>query len=390
MANIINIDITDTAYGGYGVGRSSEGQVIFVPFTVEGDNVDCEIIENKKRLAYAKLVEVKKASPYRISPSCKYFSKCGGCSFAHISYDKQVKVKKRILEKSLHKYEHTLPEITFHKSSQQGYRIRATVRIQSGKVGFYAFKSNKFIAVDNCIVIKQSLFEKFKEFALRNNTFKGEAYAIETPEGLSVANITSEVTQAIDFKDIFDGVMYNNRGYGLKNIGYPTNAGTIGVGRDTFFQANGYLIDEFQSLASSRVDYGLDVVELYAGAGFFTSAINKQGNNVIGVETSQTAVNLAKNYGYNVVEQDSSYFINKTKKAEIIFVDPPREGLSQKVVDNIKRLNPISVVYVSCDVATLSRDIIKLSDKYKIETIDIFDMFPDTYHIETVCKLVRL
>ncbi len=389
MSNIINLDITDTAYGGYGVGRSSEGQVVFVPFTVEGDNVDCEIVENKKRLAFARLVKIKKLSPHRIKPECKHFSVCGGCSFGHISYNAQVDIKKRIVEKALHKYPHELPDISFHQSPQVGYRVRATVRVQEGRAGFYAFKTNKFVAVDDCVVIKPTLFAKLKEFAMRNKSFNGEVYAIETPDGLSIANITSEINCDIDIKDIFDGVTHNKRSYGLKHIGYTTKAGTVGVGRDSFFQANGYLMDDFQTLATSHVSHGLDVIELYAGAGFFTSAIAKQGNNVIGAETSQTAVNLAKYHGYNVVEQESSQFLRKAKTADIIFVDPPREGVSQKVIDNIKRLKPVSVIYVSCDPATLARDLVKLSDSYKLETLDIFDMFPDTYHVETVCRLVR-
>ncbi len=125
---IKNLEITDTAYGGAGVGRSKSGQVIFVQKTVEGDVVDAEIFEDKKSFAFACLIKIVKPSSLRIKPKCTEAGMCGGCSFAHISYSAQKDIKKHIVSSQFRKYKHGLPEIKIIESSNQEYRLRATAR----------------------------------------------------------------------------------------------------------------------------------------------------------------------------------------------------------------------------------------------------------------------
>ena len=160
---IKNLEITDTSYGGAGVGRSESGQVIFVQKTVEGDIVDAEIFEDKKSFAFARLIKIVKPSSLRVKPVCSEANICGGCSFAHILYDAQKNIKKRIVLNQFRKYKHNIPEINFIESSNQEYRLRATARSRNGRIGFFEHGTNKLIAAEKCPVIKGSLYNKMKE-----------------------------------------------------------------------------------------------------------------------------------------------------------------------------------------------------------------------------------
>ena len=384
---IKNLEITDTSYGGAGVGRSESGQVIFVQKTVEGDIVDAEIFEDKKSFAFARLFKIVQPSSLRVNPVCSEANMCGGCSFAHILYDAQKNIKKRIVLNQFRKYKHNIPEINFIESSNQEYRLRTTARSRNGRIGFFEHGTNKLIAAEKCPVIKGSLYNKMKEFAYINN-LTGEIYAIENDEGLSLADIKSE---SIDYKNMgsFEGVCINNKKYGLSNIAFNTPYGAVQVTYKSFFQANRYLLKEFQEYALSLVSSGLDITELYAGAGFFTCALMEKGK-VEACESEQISSNLGRQSGYNIKTSDSGTFLSKVKKCDSLFLDPPRDGADKKVIENIKRLNPYEIVYVSCNPVTLARDIIRLEEKYKITDLTLFDMYPDTYHIESVVRLQRI
>ncbi len=384
---IKNLEITDTAYGGAGVGRSKSGQVIFVQKTVEGDVVDAEIFEDKKSFAFACLIKIVKPSSLRIKPKCTEAGMCGGCSFAHISYSAQKDIKKHIVSSQFRKYKHGLPEIKIIESSNQEYRLRATARSKNGKIGFFEHGTNKLIAAEKCPVIKESLYNKMKEFAYANN-LTGEIYAVENDEGLSLADIKSE---SIKYKSMgsFEGVCINNKKYGRSNIAFNTPYGAVQVTYKSFFQANRYLLKEFQEYAVSLVSSGLDIVELYAGAGFFTCALMEKGK-VEACESDQISSNLGRQSGYNIKISDSGTFLSKIKKCDSLFLDPPRDGADKKVIENIKRLSPYEIIYVSCSPVTLARDIIRLEEKYKITDFTLFDMYPDTYHIESVVRLQRI
>lgn len=226
-----------------------------------------------------------------------------------------------------------------------------------------------------------------KEFAYTNN-LTGEIYAVENDEGLSLADIKAE---RIEYKNMgsFEGVCINNKKYGRSNIAFNTPYGAVQVTYKSFFQANRYLLKEFQEYAASLVSSGLDIVELYAGAGFFTCALMEKGK-VEACESDQISSNLGRQFGCNIKTSDSSTFLSKIKKCDSLFLDPPRDGADKKVIENIKRLSPYEIIYVSCNPVTLARDIIRLEEKYKITDFALFDMYPDTYHIESVVRLQRI
>lgn len=384
METLKNIEIFDTAYGGYGVGKNRDGQIVFVSGAVEGDICDIKITEKKKSFLYGKIKNINRPSDYRVEATCKQADKCGGCSFCHINYDYQLIIKEKIIKNIFRKF-NNFPNIITHKSNGIDYRIRAKVRAKNGKVGFIGFKSNDFIPVDNCQIIKPSLFNKIKEFANVNN-LSGEVEGLETPDEIFFANVKSNYQ--IKDKSLFNGISINGKYSGLKYSSYNTKFGDVGVTCGSFFQSNRFLIDEFQEKAISLVPEYLSVAELYAGSGFFTCGLINN-RKVKATEFNQRAVELGKIYNLPIVAMDSGRFLKKIKDIDVVFLDPPRAGVDNNVIKEILRIKPLYIIYVSCNPQTLSRDIIKLSDSYKIETYDIFDMFRDTYHIESIVLLSK-
>ena len=370
MEIVNNLKITDTAYGGAGVGRSGDGRVIFVQKTVEGDIVNAKIYEDKKSFANAHLLEIVSPSDKRIIPECSYAEKCGGCPFAHIDYKEQLGIKKRIILNQLRKYKHSLIDISIAESLLKGYRLRATARSIEGSIGFYAQGSRDLIKAGRCRVIKESLYEKMKKFAYDNH-LTGEIYAIENDENIALANVISE---HINIKNIsyFEGCNINNKKYGISQMNFNTLYGAVPVTYKSFFQANRYLLDEFQKYAISLVSNHMDIVELYAGAGFFTCGLMQKGN-VQACESDQVSSNLGRKLSYNIKTMDSGKFLQSIKKCDTLFLDPPRDGADKVVIENIKRIKPYEIIYVSCNPNTLARDMIRLQEDYKVNEFKLFD-----------------
>ena len=390
MPIIKDIKIIDTAYGGYGVAKDSTGKVIFIPHTVEGDTVSCEITETKKSLQYATLVDVVTPSELRSNnTSCNKYGICGGCTFAHIEYNAQLDIKKKFIKNAFRNYKSAV-DFDITKSPQAGYRLRTYAKIQGGKIGLYKFKSNDFIEVDECPILKKSLFDKIKLFAKKNPTIIGELYAIEADSGIVLASFISDVNyKKVNYEGIFDGISVNRRKSGVKNTAYNTHYGAVNLGADTFFQSNHFLLDDLQKYAVELVSNSLSIVELYAGTGFFTSGLIKSGDYKAGVESDENSSELGEQSGFNIKNLDAYTYLQSIEKIDAIFLDPPREGLEKRALAEILRLKPLEIIYVSCDPTTLARDLTRLEENYKMEKMHCFDLYPDTFHIEIVTKLVR-
>jgi len=388
----MKIEITDTAYEGYGVGRVEDGRVIFIPFTVEGDVVEAEITEEKKKFCYGRLVEIIKPSERRTESWCEYASVCGGCSFGHINYEDQLEIKERILKNSLSRSNGYEGEIEVHSGEPKRYRNRARFKIEKGSFGFFKFMTNELLPVEDCPVVKESIVEKVREFAEANadlNLF--ELYVVENDKGEIIAS-TRDLEEEAEGLDIFDGFKSNIQSYGRKSIDFVTEFGEVKAGYGTFLQSNRHLFSEFQSSADIIKDK--DVLELYCGAGFFTTVLAKNNRRVKAVDYQGASIRLGKSSGQENVKwvaKDVDGFVRSEKGSyDVLVVDPPRAGLSKQVISFIKKNNFSEIYYVSCNPQTLSRDSGRLKDVYNVESVKLFDMFPGTHHIETVIVLKRV
>ena len=391
----MKVEIIDTAYGGYGVAK--EGKIIFVAHSVEGDVVDISIKKENKNFCYANINSIIQPSKHRIKAKCKYAGICGGCVFNHIEYNKQLEIKKSIVLNSIRNIEYK-NKINIIKSPNEHYRLRVNMIAQNGNIGFYKFNTNEFVNIDECIILKEKLFCKIKNFVNRSN-ITGNIYAIENnnDKTLSFADITKQ-NKNID-TSYFYGITIKQKNkikiYGIDKTNYNTYFGEVPLSHKSFFQSNHYLLDEFQKSAVKYFnEYDKNIVELYAGSGFFSVAIKNKLESLnidyklISSEISSDAVNIAK----DIIKEDASETLKKINyNVDSLFVDPPREGLDKKVIENIIRIKPKKIIYISCNPMTFSRDINLLKEYYQLIDLNIIDMFPDTYHIELISclKLIK-
>ena len=371
----MKVEIIDTAYGGYGVAK--EGKIIFVAHSVEGDVVDISVKKENKNFCYANINSIIQPSKHRIKAKCKYAGICGGCVFNHIEYNKQLEIKKSIVLNSIRNIEYK-NKINIIKSPNEHYRLRVNMIAQNGNIGFYKFNTNEFVNIDECIILKEKLFCKIKNFVNHSN-ITGNIYAIESnnDKTLSFADIIKQ-NKNID-TSYFDGITIKQKKktkiYGIDKTNYNTYFGVVPLSHKSFFQSNHYLLDEFQKSAVKYFnEYDKNIVELYAGSGFFSVAIKNKLESL--------------NIDYKLISSEIS---SDAVNVDSLFVDPPREGLDKKVIENIIRIKPKKIIYISCNPMTFSRDINLLKEYYQLIDLNIIDMFPDTYHIELISclKLIK-
>ncbi|MCZ9918593.1 class I SAM-dependent RNA methyltransferase [Brachyspira hyodysenteriae] len=394
----MEVKIIDTAYGGYGIAKDENGKVIFIPHSVEGDILDITITKESKKFSYASINKIIESSQFRINPKCKYAGICGGCLFNHIEYNKQLDTKKNVVLNAIRNIDFN-NDIKMIYGENINYRLRVNMIADNGRIGFYRFKSNDFVNIDECVILKESLFDKIKNFASENN-ITGNIYSIENNNNEALAFI--ELNKKINikcFEKYFKGITVkhnkNIKSYGSDTILYKTKYGNIPIGHKTFFQSNLYLLDDFQyNVIKYLSDNDSSIVELYAGSGFFTSALEnkiKSFNNhykFIASEINKDSVLIANKYDLKIKNEDALITLkNIDYDIDALILDPSREGMNKNVVEEIIRIKPKKIIYVSCDPMTFARDINLLKEYYNLSDLNIIDMFADTYHIELISFL---
>ncbi|MGA1845566.1 class I SAM-dependent RNA methyltransferase [Deferribacter abyssi] len=386
-----NIPIIDTAYGGYGVAKIEGSYTVFIPFTVEGDIVDFQITTQKKTHAFGKLLQIKEKSYHRKEIACPYLFQCGGCLFGHIDYGSQLTIKEKIVKNFFRRISNfKIDEII--SSFPDRYRFRATFRILKNKSGFLGFKSNRFIQVENCLICKTSMIEKIKEFLrFANSDAPTKCYIIENEEGEALINFEGKIKKdSIEIENVV-GIKTRNKIFGQEKIKISVDDIFYYCGFDSFSQSNRYLLGNFLCYSTKFLKKNDRVLELYSGSGFFTNTISRKTESVTAVEENFEATKLLKELNLN----NLNVFTEKVEKLQqsilknhnILFVDPPRSGLSKNVIKLALNHPFEKIIYVSCNPATMARDISNLIDKYQLENFYIIDMFPNTYHIESIAYL---
>jgi len=377
--------IKDTAYGGYGVGTMPDGRIVFIPHTVEGDTVRYEVIEDKKNFTYGSLKEILTASDMRGEKYCPHLGVCGGCTFGHIAVEHQTAIKKKFVLSQLKKAGISHPEPAVLSADLKEFRNRATFRIRNGKIGFFKFRSNDFLPVDDCPLIKKSMVQRAKELA-KSISGSCSLYVTENEEGLSLAKTDGNAENLCGFAGLESSAGVK----GLRTIPFETRSGTFYAGFNTFLQGNRYLSGHLQDFVLENTKGG-NALELYCGAGFLTLALAKTCKKVTASEISRDSIALAKRMGLENVDWAASasegLLFRLKERYDTIVVDPPRTGLDKKVTDFIKKSGAKTVIYISCSPDTLARDLKRLSEKYMVTKLDIVDMFPGSYHVESCCLL---
>lgn len=402
----IQLTIDRIAYGGEGVGRHG-GLVVFVPLAAPGDTVRVMITERRKRFARGRVEALISSSPVRRQPECRHFGDCGGCQLQHISYEAQLQAKAHFIRDALARIgrlDWSKP-IEVRSAAEYGYRTRAQVTIQPstgeprGKlipgvserstrdsrdisIGFNRLGSRSVCDVDVCPVLTPGLNDALA--TLRSSVRSEAPLNVET----------------LDIAEGDDGAASDPEAPGLSG-GSITRAAAGAVyrfGPASFFQANRFLIDD---LVRSVVDNerGSLAVDLYAGVGLFTVQLAGRFHTVVGVESDEASArfareNLAANGAANAelhTARAEAWCRNQAARqsgeVDLLTLNPPRTGAAG-VIDYIAKLRPRRITYVSCDPATLARDLRGLVESnFELVEVEAFDLFPQTYHVETVARL---
>jgi 23S rRNA (uracil1939-C5)-methyltransferase len=421
--------IEKMVYGGDGLGHH-EGHTVFAPFVLPEEVVSVEPLERRKKFIRGRLLQIVDASPHRIAAPCPYFGVCGGCNYQHIPYDLQLEYKSNILRETLSR----LGRITWdgpivpHASPAYEYRNRAQWKIApeaGGKlaIGYYRAASRTLCLVNECpisapriVAALAALSRLLAAGKLPGTLHEVEAFA-DSADASLLLNLsfdkfegspqrTAEILRA-EISGIESILLHDRKAdrfelAGPGHISYRVGDRDFRVGHLSFFQVNRFLVEELASLilGDSRGKLALD---LFAGVGLFTVPLAHRFQRVIGVESNAAAVrDLEANFQASGAaspaarHSDVETFLARWReRPDFVVLDPPRAGVPAQALTQLAKLAPATIAYLSCDPATLARDLAVLvgsaekPGKYLISEVHLVDIFPQTYHMEALVRLSR-
>ena len=431
MADDLRLSIEKLVYGGNGLAHA-DGNTVFVPYVLPGEEVRASARKRQKKLLWADLLEVIFPAKERGQPKCPHFQKCGGCHYQHISAAEQLRLKKEILQETLSRLGGISWDgpIREHAAEPYGYRNRAQWAVRQGMpraLGYFLPESSVILPIDECPVLSPLLAETFLKLqdmsragTLPARVKEIEAFADSRDQKIALnvaferfpkpaAELIAAFHNALPQLESLLLLDQKKNKFELAGTGYLTqDAGgyQYRVSHLSFFQVNRLLIEDLLEtvVANARGDLALD---LYAGVGFFTLPLAKTFRKVVSVDANLAATRdlkaNAELAGVSIAcyNEHVEEFLKKTKeRPELVVLDPPRTGLGAQAAKHLAEIDAREIVYLSCDPSTLARDVAVLTDsarkpkeiaapstRYEITEMHLFDLFPQTFHIETLVRL---
>lgn len=365
---------------------------IFVENSLINEEVEIVITKEKKKYMEGFVSNYLKKSPLRVESNCPYYDKCGGCDLLHMSYEEQLKYKENKVKEIIKKFSGLECVNSIVGSIQFNYRNKVTLHVKNGVIGYYKENSNEIISIDKCLLVDERiniLIDEIKNLNL--NGIKKIVIRVTNNESMAIfyRDINSNINLRADTIIINSKVTKGN-GYIEENIGDLKFI----ISPTSFFQVNNVGMINIYNKVLDYVDGG-NILDLYCGTGTIGIYVSKKADKVLGIEINEEAIkdallNKKINNINNVdfISGDVGTVLSKNKfKFDIVIVDPPRAGLDNNSINNIIKINPKKIIYVSCDPVTLARDLNILKEYYDVLEITPFDMFSNTYHVECVCLL---
>lgn len=384
-------------YGGQGLARW-QGKVVLAPFVLPGERARVAPERETASLIHARLVEVLEPAAERVAPECPHFMRCGGCHYQHAGYEFQLAQKQAVLAEVFRRVAKTeISGIGVVAGPPFGYRNRTQWRIAGGRIGYHQAGSHRLCPIERCPISSPKLNEALAALRrmIRQPRFPQFIRSLEifTDEEQVQINIRETAGQRVA-RTFFEWCAAQIPGRHVAALDYAAAGETFRVSPQAFFQTNRFLIDRLVETALEGAE-GRFAVDLYAGVGLFSLPLARRFARVEAVESARSA---ARDLEFNAgraglevtVRQESAarYLAGLPEAPDFVLADPPRAGLGRGVAEQLVRLKPPRLVIVSCDPATLARDVqALLATSYAIERIALVDLFPQTYHIETVAHL---
>jgi 23S rRNA (uracil1939-C5)-methyltransferase len=444
------LNIEKLIYGGDGLARlpagspsnkdRGRGKAVFIPFVLAGEKIEAALTEEKSGFARAQAAAIVEPSPHRVPPPCPHFGGCGGCHYQHAAYEHQLEIKKEILVENLRRIAklELQCEIQLHPSPPWNYRNRSRLQIRTRPdfaAGYFKFGSHELLPVEDCPIssplINRGIAALWQagragkavegvrevEFFANSDDSRLLLELLCAPEARRAAvrawaeelcAAMPEISGVSAFREPQKGVYEPLVAVGASDLTYKTGNASYRVGAGAFFQTNRFLIDELVNLVAGGRS-GVLALDLYAGVGLFSTALAGSIRHIVSVEMSQTAFgDLQYNLPQNgrAVQVATEHYLTELgdkgragngtvfppllHKPDFVVVDPPRGGLGDRVARLLAEVGAPRLTYVSCDPATLGRDLVPLQAAgYRVEEAHLVDLFPQTYHLETVLHLIR-
>jgi len=440
VGNLIDLTIDAISYGGDGVARH-DGRVVFVPFAAPGDRVRARITETQQRFSRAELTEIRDASASRVEPPCPHFGVCGGCQLQHLSYDAQLKTKRQFVEDALTRIGR-IPDpgvdATLPAPAEWNYRhqIQVMTEVVQGNVitGFRCAGSHRLVDIESCPIAHFTMNQAlsgFHEWAVdhlqaickpkdRTGWLRGmEARCSHDGAQVTVCLLASRF-HGRDMRALVDAVrrrtgtpvgaffrtgerrkdqplVPSKRIDGASCLTADIDGSMLRFSADSFMQANLRATASLMNVVRERAGIrdGMTVVDLYSGTGLFAAVAVQAGARVYTVENSPAAVEDAR---VNLPEEVTVLHTPATRglqllrergiSPDVVILDPPRAGCDSSSLKALTAISPRRMVYVSCDPATQARDVRLLVEAgYQLKSVQPIDLFPQTYHVETVVAI---
>lgn len=402
------VKIIDMSYDGNGVAKHG-GKTIFIPHTDVGEEVEIEIVKSRSKFDVGSVTKVVKASSYRTIPPCPYYNECGGCAFQQVGYQRELMLKKMILQNELKKVG-CIGDIDIEPSkSNYHYRNKIKLTYKQGELGYISAISHDFVGIKSCLLAESDILnavdvtrEYFKKY---NYAHLKSVYFRKFNDGVMIIFLFAK-REAFLYDKILDRfpiflaegeVLESDKAkiykkYNVVKMSYKILDEEFKIDAKSFLQVNVDVAEKLYDFVVKNVD-GKTVINAYSGQGVLSKLLAKKAEKVIGVECQKSSHDIAEtiktdnmtNYNAKVEEVISKL----SKEADFIVLDPAREGCKQKVLEEIIKSNIKNIIYISCNFSTLTRDLKYLTKFYKIQKVKIFDMFPLTANMETCVILEK-
>ncbi|MEX1013265.1 MAG: 23S rRNA (uracil(1939)-C(5))-methyltransferase RlmD [Waddliaceae bacterium] len=419
----MKIKITSVGSSGEGVG-SLDGLKVFIEGALPGEIVDVELTEQKKNYAIGKLLSIETVSPFRQDPPCPFFDRCGGCHLQHVTYEGQLQLKRqRVIDALTRIGKFEDPKVDQTLPSPTAFHYRNKIQLPVSKdleIGLYARGTHEIVPIDHCMIHCEAGEKVFKQVRplikipgirnlyIRTSIKHEETLVTLVTDGTNdMRGLAKEIIKIENVVGVMESV--NKR---ADNV-ILGNTFTLLEGKDhiveellgtsfklsapSFFQVNPLQAENLYqtALAFADIQPTHTVVDAYCGVGTLSLLAAKQAEKVIGIEVVPEAIENANQNALINDIQNCRFILNQTEKyiqrlkeIDVVFLNPPRKGCDPQVIDALETLKPKKIVYISCDPATLARDLKLLCEKgYAIAKIKPVDMFPQTMHVETVVEL---
>lgn len=396
IGSLHEVRIEKLVYGGDGLAHIGT-QAVFVPFAAVGDLLRIRIVSLERNYARGVIDEIIEPSPARRPPPCPHFGVCGGCQLQHLASEAQVEAKVSFLRESLRRLGgiNWSGEIAVETAAEFGYRSRAEIKVardeaHAPRIGYFRAGTHEVVEVNDCPILIPAANRELRRLHEEHGLIPHDAtrvYLTAGDEGVIVSPATGEDQRASEVDAL---------GTAAQRIGGLNYS----FGVRSFFQGNRLLVERLIEVVVGDTG-GRLAVDLYAGVGLFTLQLATRFEQVFAVEGNRLAVshgiaNARANGLVNVryegmsVEAWLKYKAISIPRPELVILDPPRAGAGGRVIENLALLKPPHITYVSCDPTTLARDLRLLLDHgYLLASLTALDMFPQTFHVETVAKLTR-